>query len=241
MVGEHELHARVAAPHRGPAASAPVVLVHGLGVSSAYMVPLLESIARWARCWAPDLPGHGRSSDPGTPLSLHELVDVLEAWLVATRLERPLLVANSYGCQVAAELARRSAIDPIGLVLLGPATDMARRSSVQQAIRLAADQLFEPAHLTCMQALDYLRTGPLRTLREFRDSQRHDLTAALAGLDLPVVLGRGARDPIAPLVWLERLATSVPGARVEQVAGRGHCINYTAPEAVSAMARSLLD
>lgn len=38
-----------------------VVLVHGLVVSSRYMVPTLKRLARDYRVYAPDLPGFGES------------------------------------------------------------------------------------------------------------------------------------------------------------------------------------
>ncbi len=42
----------------------PVVLVHGLGVSSRYMVPLASNLARSFSVYAPDLPGFGLNSKP---------------------------------------------------------------------------------------------------------------------------------------------------------------------------------
>jgi 2-hydroxy-6-oxonona-2,4-dienedioate hydrolase len=38
--------------------------VHGLVVSSRYMVPLAEVLACWFDVYAPDLPGFGRSEKP---------------------------------------------------------------------------------------------------------------------------------------------------------------------------------
>ena len=45
----------------------PVVLVHGYGVSSAYLLPLARALAGRCAVYVPDLPGHGRSEDPETP------------------------------------------------------------------------------------------------------------------------------------------------------------------------------
>jgi len=58
------MHARVPtrqirAPHTDP-----VVLVHGLGVSSRYMLPILVLLAPRYRVFAPDLPGFGHSTKP---------------------------------------------------------------------------------------------------------------------------------------------------------------------------------
>lgn len=232
-VGPHVVHARVAAP-REVSALRDVVLVHGLGVSSSYMVPLLEEVGRHARCWAPDLPGHGASDEPGRTLPLHDLVAVLEQWLLASRIERPVLVGNSYGCQLVVELARRG-IPTSGLVLVGPVTDTRRDTPRQQVPRLALDLLHEPVRLVALQALDYFRTGPLRTWREFSDSRGYDIAGALAQVDDPVRIVRGERDAIAPTDWASRLALQRAGTEVVEVRGSGHCAHYTAPRHVESV------
>ncbi|MCW2956798.1 MAG: Hydrolase, alpha/beta hydrolase fold family [Thermoleophilia bacterium] len=230
------VHARVAAPHE-QGAIGEVVLVHGLGVSSRYMVPLLEQLGATTRCWAPDLPGHGRSQDPGRAYRLPELVDLLDAWLDAAHVERPLLVGNSYGCQLAAELARSR--DVAGLVLVGPTMERERRSLARHVLRLAADQVFEPAALTALQAGDYVETGFRRTMREFRDSQNHDLIATLREIDAPTIVARGSRDTIARRDWCERVAAAA-SAPLHEVPGRGHCINTTAPRRIAQLSLELL-
>jgi Alpha/beta hydrolase family len=54
------MHARVS---EGPAQPGPnpVILLHGLGVSSTYFLPAAERLASRFAVFAPDLPGHGRS------------------------------------------------------------------------------------------------------------------------------------------------------------------------------------
>lgn len=41
-----------------------VVLVHGLGLSGTYLLPMAQELARDYRVWVPDLPGFGRSGKP---------------------------------------------------------------------------------------------------------------------------------------------------------------------------------
>ncbi|HYO82090.1 MAG TPA: alpha/beta fold hydrolase [Bryobacteraceae bacterium] len=52
----------------------PVVLVHGLGVSSRYMVPLACSLARHFPVYSPDLPGFGEAPDRNACSALRSLV-----------------------------------------------------------------------------------------------------------------------------------------------------------------------
>src|SRR5215213_12031128 len=84
-----------------------VVLVHGLVVSSRYMIPVAERLASYYRVYAPDLPGFGKSAKPPRALDMPELADFLDAWMQAISLESAVLIGNSMGCQVIAHLAVR--------------------------------------------------------------------------------------------------------------------------------------
>ena len=97
-----------------------MVLVHGLGVSSRYMLPTLALLAPRARVFAPDLPGFGHSTKPPHTLSLAELADSLADWMSATGLDRAVLLGNSrraapghHHCWLARlDTADRTAVSP---------------------------------------------------------------------------------------------------------------------------------
>src|SRR5436190_11663678 len=59
----------------------PLVLVHGLVISSLYMIPLTECLARTGEVHAVDLPGFGRSKGPQCAPSIPEMAEFLVAWL----------------------------------------------------------------------------------------------------------------------------------------------------------------
>lgn len=70
----------------------PVVLLHGLGVSSRYFRSLASLLSRDRLVLAPDLPGTGLSEHPRHILGVRELSDTLGAWLdEATRETLALL------------------------------------------------------------------------------------------------------------------------------------------------------
>jgi 2-hydroxy-6-oxonona-2,4-dienedioate hydrolase len=82
-----------------------VVLVHGLGLSGRYMLPLVVELAADHAVFLPDLPGFGDSSHPHEVLDVDGLADALAAWIEALRLQRPALLGNSFGCQIIVALA----------------------------------------------------------------------------------------------------------------------------------------
>ena len=111
-----------------PSHRPPVVLVHGYGMSSRYMVPLALELAPDFRVYAPDLPGFGRSSKPRKVLDMVELADALAGWMARIGLRRAVMIGNSMGCQVLVEFAVRHEDWVDRLVLQGLTPDPAART-----------------------------------------------------------------------------------------------------------------
>ncbi|MCW2924919.1 MAG: alpha/beta hydrolase [Thermoleophilia bacterium] len=239
-----EIFARVLAPAGGGerAPGPPVVLVHGLAVSSRYFVRLLEQLGAQHQVWAPDLPGHGRTCGDRRPLRFDELVSVLVAWLDATGLRRAVLVGNSMGGQLVAEVSLRRPDLASAVVLIGATTDTAAPSLGAHALRLLRDMARERPQLVAATTLEYLDCGPRRLLREFATMRDHDLAATLAGSPVPSLLVRGEHDPIAPASWLSRLAAADPDTvDVRTIPGAGHAAHDSHPAEVAAAIRAFLD
>ena len=233
------MHARVPA---GPVAEgAPtVVLVHGLVVSSRYMVPTLSRLAADHRVYAPDLPGFGRSEKPSRALNVAGLARALDGWMEAVGLGGAVLVGNSMGCQVIAELAVLNPARVERAVLQGPTMDPAARSLPRQAVRLALDALREPPSLILIEALDLLAAGPLRTLRTFRHAAGYRIEEKLPLLRAPALVLHGALDPIVPGWWAEEVAGLLPDGRLVVVPGAAHAMNYDAPSELARQVASFI-
>ena len=95
--GGWRLHTRFAEGQAGHD-RLPVVLVHGMSVSSRYLISTAEQLAEDYYVYAPDLPGFGKSEKPPYVPDIAELAGVLAAWMDVMGLERAVLVGNSYGC-----------------------------------------------------------------------------------------------------------------------------------------------
>jgi 2-hydroxy-6-oxonona-2,4-dienedioate hydrolase len=238
VVNGWRMFARVSdrAPHGN---SPPVVLVHGLGVSSRYMVPLAVNLARSFRVYAPDLPGFGRSDRPKRALSVRELAAALRAWLNDAGILRALVVGNSMGCQIMVELAELWPDLMCAAVLLGPTMDGTARHGFSHVWRLFKDQFREPALLIPLQAFDYLTNGPLRTIQTFREALRHDMLGRIHLIRAPTVIMRGEQDEIVSRTWVEKLAARLPSGTLIEVPRAGHALNYNAPASVGDVVRKL--
>ena len=233
------MHARVPAgpmPEKAPV----VVLVHGLIVSSRYMIPTLSNLAPCYRVYAPDLPGFGRSQKPPRALDIPGLARALDGWMEATGLGSAVLVGNSMGCQVIAELAVRSPGRVERAVLQGPTMEPGARNLLQQATRLALDCLREPPALILIEGLDLLAAGPLRSLRTFRYAAEDRIEEKLPLLRAPTLVLHGGRDPIVPGWWAREVAGLLPDGRLVVVPEAAHAMNYDAPSELARHVRAFI-
>lgn len=216
-----------------------MVLVHGLGLSGRYFVPLARRLAaRGESVVLPDLPGNGRSRAAARRApDIGQLADAL-AGLQRRALPGPaVLVANSVGCQVVAALAARHPDLVSRLVLVGPALQP-DASAWRQCGRLVADAPREPFSLLCLAAFDYLVTGPLRCASSFRRALRDaagSFEMNLARVSAPTLVVRGAGDTIASGTWTRRVADLVTDGRTADIPGAAHAAHYSAPDALSAL------
>jgi pimeloyl-ACP methyl ester carboxylesterase len=226
----------------GPLASdrTPIVLVHGFGMSSRYMVPLARELASKRPVYAPDLPGHGRSeTPPRRAQSVPEQADTLVAWMRVTGLPRAFVLGNSLGAQIAVEAAVRHPAAVGRLVLLGPTLDSSARTLPRQAGRVLASALAEQPSLVPVVLRAYARMGP-RLLQELRFMFAHHIEDLLPRLSQPTLVVRGERDAVAPQAWAEEVAR-LAGAGPPRVVPRwGHGLNYSAPRQLAGVIEPFL-
>ena len=238
----------------------PVVFCHGTPWSTVLWQPFAAALSAEFTVYLWDMPGYGRSSKhPGHPVSLDvqgELfADLLDHW----GLTRPHVVAHDYGGAVSlrAHLLHRAPYASLALVdvvALAPwGSDLFRlvRDNAEVFTELPAD-----VHEAVVRA--YIQGASHRGLREedleslvgpwlgpegqaafYRQiaqaDQRYtdDVEPRYGTLDLPVFVVWGTDDTWIPVDRAHRLASAVPGARLELVEAAGHLIQLDAPVALS--------
>ena len=211
--------------------SAPVfVLVHGLGMSSRYMMPTAKWLSASGKVHAPDLPGFGRSDKPGRVLTIPELADSLAEWMAAMNLASPVLIGNSLGAQVIVDFAVRHPSRLTAAVLVGLTIDPEARRMFTQIGRLLRDIPQEPPGLYWTAASDYYRAGFGRCLRTLRHALEDPIEHKLPQIHVPVLVARGEHDPIVPAEWTERAAESIPDASRVTIPRVAHAVNFSAAE-----------
>ncbi|MDT7711117.1 MAG: hypothetical protein QOG20_6724 [Pseudonocardiales bacterium] len=97
----------------------PVVLVHGIGDSSATWEPVMTALARRHLVIAPDLLGHGSSDKPRADYSVAAYANGIRDLLGVLGVERATLVGHSLGGGVAMQFAYQFPERTERLVLVG--------------------------------------------------------------------------------------------------------------------------
>lgn len=219
--------------YREAGSGPPLVLVHGLGVSSDYWPrngPALA--AAGLRVLAPDLPGFGRSEGPDEADGVARQAAALRAWAGAVGLGPAMYLGHSLSCQSVLELAARWPEGVRGLVLAGPTGAPWRHKLLRQAWGFLLDVPREDPRLVPLVAQAYLRAGPSRVWRTWRHGAGHDPLPLLPRVRAPSRVLAGSRDPVVDREFAEALARGLPGdGRVAWIEGAPHAVHFTAADA----------
>src|ERR671921_458133 len=114
----------------------PVLFLHGLGGNWTAWLETLPAVARRHRVIAVDLPGFGKSPPASDGISIPGYSRTIERFCDEIGLERFLLVGNSLGGWVAADLTLRLPARVQGLVLIDAAGIVPTRAERAKAVTL---------------------------------------------------------------------------------------------------------
>jgi pimeloyl-ACP methyl ester carboxylesterase len=222
------------------------LLLHGLAVSHRYLMPTARRLGDHP-VFVPDLPGFGLSGKPRRVYDVCDHADTLARWLDSIGGPRVCAIGNSFGCQVAVELAvcRPDLLE--ALVLVGPTVDPAARSIAAQVGRLALDLLYEDWRQAPILLADVRDAGPRRILATLRLAVRDRIDAKLPAVRVPTLLMRGGHDRLVTSRWLAQAATLTSGAGTvtlapgtRMLAGAAHNAMTTAGPQVAAAVSTFL-
>jgi pimeloyl-ACP methyl ester carboxylesterase len=223
-----------------PAGPLPVVLLHGLAVSHRYLMPLAGRLAGQHQVHVVDLPGFGLSGGPGRVLDVAGHADHLAAWLEAAGLGPVAVLGNSFGCQVAVDLAVRHPGRTRCLVLVGPTVDPGARTATRQVLRWLLDTTREDPLQLPILLRDVRDAGPHRVVGTLRHALRDPIEDKLPLVEVPALVTRGSREPIVPTAWARTAARLLPRGEHAVVAGAPHNANYSAADQLAELVLAFL-
>lgn len=224
-VNDHGIFYRTAGEER--AGRLPLILIHGLGVSSAYWGRLLPWLADDRPVYALDLPGFGRSEDPAIVLNSIQLAYGVHAWQMALGLDRAHVLAHSQGAQVAAELADAWPDTVASLTLVGATLGERDPPLPRMALRLLRTAPREDRTLLPVVARAYLRSGLRLMVLTNLLMSHEDSVVTLGHLALPTLIVRGERDPVVTERAADVLTNAITEARRIIIPGAPHGVHWS--------------
>ena len=205
-------------------------MIHGAIVSHRYLIPTAELLAAKHQVFAPDLPGHGESDKPEHALPVLEQAELLKGWLQENRLERICVVANSYGCAIAVELAIMAPDVVTDLILTSPASDPEQPSVFGQALRLIKDSPGEHPLMGAVLIRDAFTIGIERGLETCQIMVDYDYRPRLPLIKMRTLVVRGGADPLVPEGWANEVSALIPDSSVFVIEKAPHDVTFSSPK-----------
>jgi pimeloyl-ACP methyl ester carboxylesterase len=166
--------------------------------------------------------------------------DHLAAWLEAAGLARVAVLGNSFGCQVAVDLAVRHPDRIGGLVLVGPTMDPAARTASRQILRWLRDTVREDPLQLPVLLRDVRDAGPRRVAGTLAHALRDPIEDKLPRVAVPVLVTRGSREPIVPMAWAQAATRLLPRGELAIVPASPHNANYAAADQLAELVLAFL-
>lgn len=204
-----------------------IVLVHGIGVSARYFIPLANALADVADVLMMDLPGFSTLPVPDKALGIEGFGRTLVETIRAEGIKDPVILGHSMGAQVVVE-ALNEAPDLAGrILLLGPPVNAAERSLVRVGVRFLQSSALEPFRVGLVAIPAYLQCGMHWFVEVLPAMLGYPVESKIANVSAALVLVRGEHDYVAPPNWIEDLATASGGAaEIYTVAHAAHSVMY---------------
>lgn len=213
----------------------PILVIHDLVLGPSGLDRFAETLKEFAPVYFPDLPGFGlTSSELDEPMGVRELSDAIAEWMDAVSLEPVHIVANAFGCQVAAELAACFPEHVKSLALAGPTLDPAGRGLVARSVRFLCSLLCEPVRLAGRRLIRQRRQRAQSTIQL---ALEHRIEEKLPEISVPSLVLRGRNDAIAPKRWTKHAARLLQNGLPVTLPAGSHYVGYSHPDLVAAVER----
>lgn len=216
----------------------PLLLIHGIGGDADEWAFCFESFSTSHRVIALDLLGFGRSDKPLISYTIEALVEVVQHFLRALKIDRVCLIGNSLGGWIAASLAlkRSELVEKLILVdaagVWGNATNFPvdLRVSSLKHLREVFRMLFYDKTLATEELVDtayrqHLERGDgyaiESVLRNVSSGQEH-LDAVIGDVEVPTLIVWGEQDELIPVSTGRLMHQRIPGSSLMVIPHCGH-------------------
>jgi pimeloyl-ACP methyl ester carboxylesterase len=223
----------------------PLALIHGAGGNHLYWPAEIRRLSGYC-VYAPDLPGHGKSSISDGQQTIGEYAQYIVQWLESIKLRRAVLVGHSMGCAIALALAIHHPEYVVGLILIGGGARLrvhpdllnyaADPATFHKTVDLVITCSFSQHTPPQMVELARKRLSETRQSVLYGDLQacnRFDVMHYLNTIQQPTQVICGVEDQMTPLRFSQYLASSIPSAQLCVIPEAGHMVMLEQPRLVA--------
>jgi len=241
----------------GPA----VILIHGLGGSTANWAPTIAPLAQKYRVLVPDQIGFGKSDKPMLNYRVATLVDFLDGFYKQVGIQKASLVGNSLGGFTAAAFAiahpekvdKLVLVDAAGFAVTGDidpkvlnGLNPSTRQQIKDLIGLIfynKEQFISDAAVEAFLA-SRVTAGDQYTIQRFIDSIGHGedmLDGKLGAIKNPTLIVWGREDGLTQLAMGQRFNKEIAGSQLFVIEKCGHVPQIEKPAEFNAGLLKFLD
>lgn len=221
-----------------------LILIHGIGGSSASWRDVIPSLSKAYRVIALDLPGYGKSDRPRVDYSVEYYATVLKHTIDAVGGDRVALVGNSLGGWIAAVTAMNHPQSVSHLILVDSAGlkgDHPPSVNLDPATQKEFEVLLQAFyHDTTRLTKEFVdkewkyRKSVRRTIQETMKSlntKSPSLDGRLREIKAPTLVIWGKQDKLIPVEVASRFAKGIPTSTVTIIDNAGHMPHIEQPKA----------
>lgn len=198
------------------------MFLHGYLSSKEAFAAQIDYFSRFYRVTAIDFAGFGNSAPLQTPFSVSDYAMWTREVLTLLGVEKPHLIAHSFGCRVAVKLAaKENFFDK--MLLTGAAGVILRRGwryhlkvKAYRAVRRVAPRFAERR----FGSAEYRTLSPIMK-ESYKKIVNEDLRADARKVENEVLIAQGLDDTVTPRAEAEAYLASFPRGRLTMIDG-GH-------------------
>ncbi len=210
-----------------------MLLLHGYASKKESFYYQIKFFEQYFKVFAVDFPGFGGSGEIDFGWSVGDYAEWLKKFMVAANIQKPHIIAHSFGARVAFKLLSEDADAAQKLVITGGAGLVKQRSKAYirrvKAYR-RVKKLFPRYAEKHYGSEEYRRLSPLMK-ESYKKIVNEDLAIAAASITNETLLIYGENDTVTPVKEEgETFNSLIPDSRLEVMEGCGHFCFSERPE-----------
>jgi len=211
-----------------------LVFVHGSGGDHENWKEQYRHLDKDFNILAVDLPGHGQSEGKGEQ-EVIRYVEWMKKLIELLKLQKPVMIGHSLGAAISLTTAIHYGSILSGIVPVGGGVRMPVNQMILDGIRKDIGPIISMVikfsvtkenrdRLSGLLSEGLSKADPEVMYGDFLSCDRLDITEAIAGIRIPVLVVCGEEDKMTPPALSQFIRDRIPGAKLALIPKAGHFV-----------------